>query len=164
MREFARQRRRGAARLRPGFVGADAQTAGEHAAGESRRHFRSAKLRWPVELEPVLLPEGRATTLQGRASGRIRAETLGVSLGGTFVVCDEPFPVGTDLHLWLYPPDPPPRGPRVLRLLARVRWVSETPGPNPNELPRGFGVAFRALTSTDEIALHGSFSRSAKVI
>lgn len=138
-------------------MGADVQTAGEPAAGESRRHFRSAKLRWPVELEPFsALPEGRA-------SGRIRAETLGVSLGGTFVVCEQPFPVETDLHLWLYPPDPPPRGPRVLRLLARVRWINEGPG-SPNELPRGFGVAFRALTSADEIALHASFSRSAKVI
>lgn len=98
--------------------------------------------------------------LEGRAPGRIRAETLGVSLGGTFVVCDDPFPVDTDLHLWLHPRDPPPRGPRVLRLLARVRWINATPG----ELPRGFGVAFRALTIADEIALHGSFSRSAKVI
>ena len=87
-----------------------------------------------------------------------------MSLGGTFVVCDEPFPVDTDLHLWLYPPDPPPRGPRVLRLLARVRWINDASGPGPSELPRGFGVAFRALTAADEIALHGSFSRSAKVI
>lgn len=83
-----------------------------------------------------------------------------MSLGGTFVICDDPFPVDTDLHLWLHPQDPPPRGPRVLRLLARVRWINATPG----ELPRGFGVAFRALTIADEIALHGSFSRSAKVI
>lgn len=87
-----------------------------------------------------------------------------MSLGGTFVVCEHPFPVDTDLHLWLYPPDPPPRGPRVLRVLARVRWVNEVAGPSTNELPRGFGVAFRALTSADEIALHASFSRSAKVI
>lgn len=138
----------------PGTVGGDAQTAGEHGAGESRRHFRSAhKLRWAVELEAV-------HPLEGRAPGRIRAETLGVSLGGTFVVSDDPFPVDTDLHLWLHPQDPPPRGPRVLRLLARVRWINATPG----ELPRGFGVAFRALTIADEIALHGSFSRSAKVI
>jgi hypothetical protein len=136
------------------IVGADAQTAGEAGAGESRRHFRSAhKLRWVVEIEPV-------QRVEGRASGRIRAETLGVSLGGTFVVCNEPFPVDTDLHLWLHPQDPPPRGPRVLRLLGRVRWINATPG----ELPRGFGVAFRALTIADEIALHGSFSRTAKVI
>jgi hypothetical protein len=87
---------------------------------------------------------------------RIRAETRGVSLGGAFVACDQPFPVDTDLHLWLYPQDPLPRGPRVLRVLARVRWINATPG----ELPRGFGVAFRALTAADEMALHGSVSRS----
>lgn len=96
----------------------------------------------------------------GSVPVRVRAETLGVSLGGTFVVCDQPPPVDTDLHLWLHPDDPPAGGPRVLRLLARVRWINATPG----ELPRGFGVAFRALTAADEIALHGSFSRSAKVI
>ena len=89
-----------------------------------------------------------------------------MSLGGTFVICDDPFPVDTDLHLWLHPQDPPPGGPRVLRLLARVRWIHDAVpgGAVPGELPRGFGVAFRALTIADEIALHGSFSRSAKVI
>ncbi len=88
-----------------------------------------------------------------------------MSLGGTFVVCDEPFPIDTDLHLWLYPGVPLPGGPRVLRLLARVRWINSglgaIPGAARGELPRGFGVAFRALTAADEIALHGSFSRSA---
>jgi hypothetical protein len=156
VRAFATQDRSELLGCCPGLVGSDAQTAGEHGAGESRRHFRSAhKLRWPVELEAV-------HPLEGRAPGRIRAETLGVSLGGTFVVCDDPFPVDTDLHLWLHPQDPPPRGPRVLRLLARVRWINDAvPG---GAVPRGFGVAFRALTIADEIALHGSFSRSAKVI
>lgn len=96
----------------------------------------------------------------GDASRRVRAETLGISLGGTFVVSDDPPPVDTDLHLWLYPPHLPSQGPRVLRLLARVRWINETPG----ELPRGFGVAFRALTAADEIALHSGLSRSAKVV
>jgi hypothetical protein len=90
----------------------------------------------------------------------MRAEALGVSLGGTFVVSDVLPPIDTDLHLWLYPPQALPRSPRVLRLLARVRWINATEG----ELPRGFGVAFRALTAADEIALHSSFSRSAKVV
>ena len=89
------------------------------------------------------------------AASRIRAETRGVSLGGAFVACDQPFPVDTDLILWLHPQDPPPRGPRVLRVLARVRWINSTPG----ELPRGFGVAFRSLTAADEVALHGSVYR-----
>jgi hypothetical protein len=152
VRDFARHPR---AELlgSPGIVGADAHAAGDHGAGESRRHFRSAhKLRWPIELSPVSSPPAR--------DARVRAETLGVSLGGTFVVCDPAFPVDTDLHLWLYPPDPLPRGPRVLRLLGRVRWVNASPG----ELPRGFGLAFRALTAADEVALHGSFARSSKVL
>src|SRR5688572_10124916 len=154
MRDFATRRPKELLGWSTGIVGADVQIAGEHGAGESRRHFRSTnKLVWPVELEPVHLPEGLARV-------RIRAESRGVSLGGTFVAYDQPFPVDTDLHLWLYPPDPLPRGPRVLRVLARVRWINTTPG----ELPRGFGVAFRALTAADEMALHGSFSRSAKVI
>ncbi len=91
---------------------------------------------------------------------RVRAEALGVSLGGTFVVTDELPAVDTDLHLWLYPPHALPPAPRVLRLLARVRWINETE----SDLPRGFGVAFRALTTADEVALHSSFSRLAKVV
>lgn len=130
-------------------------TAGEKATGESRRHFRGArKLPWPVELELARAPR------EGALPTRIRAQALGVSLGGTFVATDELLPVDTDLHLWLYPPRALPPAPRVLRLLARVRWINPTDG----EQPRGFGVAFRALTAADEVALHGSFSRLAKVI
>jgi len=83
-----------------------------------------------------------------------------VSLGGAFLACDPPFPVDTDLHLWLYPEDPRTRGRRVLRVLARVRWINATPG----ELPRGFGVAFRGLTAADEMALHGSVYGSVKAL
>jgi hypothetical protein len=169
VRDFARQRREGAARL-PAEVEDDVRAAGERGAGESRRHFRSArKLRWPVELE-----EARVLGSAHGEPTRVRAEALGVSLGGTFVVSDVLPPVDTDLHLWLYPQPAFSGGPlgstpaaskafsgvRVLRLLARVRWINATEG----ELPRGFGVAFRALTAADEIALHSSFSRSAKVV
>lgn len=91
---------------------------------------------------------------------RVRAETLGISLGGTFVVSDDPPLVDTDLHLWLYVPHRFAHGPSALRLLARVRWINQDPG----EIPRGFGVAFRALTAADEIALHSGLSCSTKVI
>lgn len=122
-------------------------------------------MRWAVELEP-LEPEGSAAPRDdadaglphGRARARVRAETLGVSLGGTYVVSDDPFPVDTDLQLWLYPSTPPSRGPRALRLLGRVRWINPTPG----VMPRGFGVAFRALTTTEALVLHASFSHDAK--
>jgi PilZ domain len=140
----------------------DAEATGERSAGESRRHYRNARtLRWPVELATVRAPG----ELGEGEPQRVRAEALGVSLGGTFVVSDAPPPVDTDLHLWLYPPQVFAGSGRssrlrVLRLLARVRWINTTSG----TLPRGFGVAFRALTAADEIALHSSFSRSAKVI
>jgi hypothetical protein len=154
VRDFARRRWDELLGCQPSEVEVedDARAAGEHGAGESRRHFRSArKLRWPVELEEAGAP--------GAYFPRMRTEALGVSLGGTFVVSDVLPPVDTDLHLWLYPPQAR-RDQRALRLLARVRWVNATEG----ELPRGFGVAFRALTAADEIALHSSFSRSAKVV
>lgn len=122
--------------------------------GEARRHFRSPPtLVWPAEHAPV-------RSSSGAPSPRARTETRGISLGGTFVVSDDPPAVDTDLHLWLYPPHRPPGAPAALRFLARVRWINDTPG----DLPRGFGVAFRALTSADEIALHQCFSRSAKVV
>ncbi|MCH9688838.1 MAG: PilZ domain-containing protein [Deltaproteobacteria bacterium] len=126
----------------------------EGGPGEARRQFRSArKLRWPVDAQPV------HRTAEGDP-GRIRAQTLGISLGGAFIVSDVVLPVDTDLHLWVHPPQPPPGGPTVLRLLARVRWTNEVA----ETLPRGYGVAFRALTAMDEIALHTCFSRSAKVV
>lgn len=97
----------------------------------------------------------------GTESGqRRRAETRGISLGGTFIACDDPPAVETDLHLWLYPDNPAPGQPRVLRLRAQVRWINATEG----ELPRGFGVAFKALTAADEVALHSGFSRSMKKV
>jgi hypothetical protein len=137
-----------------GRVSAELESASDRAGGESRQHFRSSrKLRWAVDLELVRSP-GQP------ASPRLRAHTQGISLGGAFLVHDEPLPVGTALDVWLHPDDPGPDGPRVIRLRAEVRWVNETP----NALPRGFGVAFRAITAADEIALHGGFSRSEKVV
>lgn len=92
----------------------------------------------------------------GDALSRQRALTAGVSLGGAFVVHDTPPAVGTDLVLWLHPDAPAPGGLDVLRLRAQVRWIDAMP----EQRPRGFGVAFRALTAADEVVLHGWFSRS----
>ncbi len=94
------------------------------------------------------------------AAGRHQAQTLNISLGGTFVVSELQPEVDTDLHLWLRPPRTAPGSPRVLRFLARVRWCSAGDA----DRPAGFGVAFRALTAADEIALYGCFSRSVKVV
>lgn len=148
-----------------GEAGAEAQEGRERAAGdersgdrpappgEARRDFRPpVKLAWPVEIEPVAWGRG----------ARVRAMTRGVSIGGAFIVTDLALEPGTPIYLWLHPPGPPPGGaPAVLRFRAEVRWLSEG---TRRDVPRGFGVAFRALTATDEVALHGYFSRAHKVL
>lgn len=123
-------------------------------AGEARRDFRPpVKFSWPVEIEPVA---------RGRGA-RIRATTHGVSIGGAFIVTDIALEPGTSIYLWLHPPAPqgPSGASSVLRFRAEVRWLSEG---TRRDVPRGFGVAFRALTAADEVALHAYFSRAHKVL
>jgi hypothetical protein len=96
----------------------------------------------------------------------VRATTHGISIGGAFIVTDLALEPGTPIYVWLYPPlvagGPIRAGaPAVLRFRAEVRWVRETAH---SDAPRGFGVAFRALTAADEVALHGYFSRTHKVL
>ena len=125
--------------------------------GEARRDYRPpVKLVWPVEIEPVV---------RGRGA-RIRAMTHGVSIGGAFIVTDLALAPGTSIYVWLHPPALGEnalheREPPVLRFRAEVRWLSEGAQ---RDVPRGFGVAFRALTAADEMALHGYFSRAYKVL
>ena len=88
--------------------------------------------------------------------------THGVSVAGAFIESDLVVPVGQALRLWLHPPAPHPPGlPEVLRLSVQVRWQNLLPA---RGLPRGFGVQFRAVTSTDEITLHAYFSAHHKVV
>jgi hypothetical protein len=124
--------------------------------GEARKFYRPReKLRWPVVVAP-LLPGGEP-------AGSTLATTRGISVGGAFIESDGVFEVGTALHLWLHPPAAPAVGglPSVLRMRAEVRWINDG---TKRDLPRGFGVEFRALTAADEIALHAYFSRAYKVV
>ena len=137
----------------------------EDTLGEARRHFRPRqKLRWPVVVAPLLAggePAGASMLAPFQGSSML-ATTLGISVGGAFIETDGVFDVGTALHLWLHPPGPIPTSlPNVLRLRAEVRWVNDG---TRRDLPRGFGVEFRALTAEDEIALHAYFSRAYKVV
>lgn len=126
--------------------------------GEARRHYRPReKLRWPVvvAVAPAVEPAGAFT-------GTTLAMTHGVSVAGAFIESDLVVPVGQALRLWLHPPAPHPPGlPEVLRLSVQVRWQNLLPA---RGLPRGFGVQFRAVTSTDEITLHTYFSAHHKVV
>ncbi|MBV1856785.1 MAG: PilZ domain-containing protein [Nannocystaceae bacterium] len=126
--------------------------------GEARRHYRPReKLRWPVvvAVAPAVEPSGAF-------AGTTLAMTHGVSVAGAFIESDLVVPVGQSLRLWLHPPAPHPPGlPDVLRLSVQVRWQNLFPS---RGLPRGFGVQFRAVTSTDEITLHTYFSAHHKVV
>jgi hypothetical protein len=127
--------------------------ARDSGTGESRRTFRPArKHRWPIELQPIESMGGRPA--------RVEAVTYGVSVGGAFIETDWSPAVGLGMHVWLRPLVEDPRPP-VLRLRAEVRWVSDGVR---RDVPRGFGIAFRALTAADEVALHGYFSSAHKVV
>lgn len=133
--------------------------ADDGAVGEARKFYRPRqKLRWPVVVAP-LLPGGEP-------AGSTLATTRGISVGGAFIESDIVFEVGTALHLWLHPSASTGAAsvsglPSVLRMRAEVRWVNDG---RRRDLPRGFGVEFRALTAADEIALHAYFSRAYKVV
>ena len=123
----------------------------DSSTGESRRTFRAPhKYRWPVELLPI----------DATSPTRIEGVTYGVSVGGAFVEAPWSPQVGAGVHLWLRPLVPSATPP-VLRLRAEVRWISDGLR---RDVPRGFGVAFRALTAADEVALHGYFSKAHKVV
>jgi hypothetical protein len=66
-------------------------------------------------------------------------------------------PVGARMLLWLHPPKVPAGTPRVLQLRGEVRWHNDRP-------PQGFGLAFRNLGLTEEIALHACFTLAHKVV
>lgn len=155
--DFAKTAHRPPARFED-EVGGDSQTASKpgngRSLGEGRQYFRaSRKVRWPVDFQVI----GSGPEID---PGRHKAETRGVSLGGAFIAHPHPPGVESDLHLWLYPHEPAVGRGSALRLRAQVRWINATPG----ALPVGFGVQFRALTAADEVILHSSFSRSAKVV
>lgn len=123
--------------------------------GETRRHFRPRhKFRWPVVLAAFGEDEHSADSML--------ATTFGISVGGAFIESDADPELGSALAVWLHPPGPmPPELPHVLRLRALVRWKNEESRP---DLPKGFGIEFRALTAEDEVALHGYFSAAYKVV
>lgn len=127
----------------------------EGSLGETRRHFRPRhKFRWPVVL--AAFGEDEAS------DGSTLATTFGISVGGAFIESDADPQLGDALAIWLHPPGPvPPELPHVLRLRALVRWKNAKGSP---DLPKGFGVEFRALTAEDEVALHGYFSAAYKVV
>ena len=88
---------------------------------EKRQHER-VEIKWPVKIES--------------SHGPITGETKDVSLGGTFIICQKPLPLGESFSLTLYIPDDEP-----LNITAEVVW-SNINVPESKIVTRGMGIRF----------------------
>jgi Tfp pilus assembly protein PilZ len=88
---------------------------------EKRQHAR-AEIKWPVKV--------------GTAQGLVDAETRDISVGGAFISCPEPLPLGHNFPLTISAPDHEPQ-----RVTAEVVW-SNSNVPDDKILNRGMGVRF----------------------
>ena len=88
---------------------------------EKRQHER-VEIKWPVKIES--------------SHGPITGETKDVSLGGTFIICQKPLPLGESFSLTLYIPDDEP-----LNINAEVVW-SNINVPESKIVTRGMGIRF----------------------
>ena len=98
------------------------------ATSQKRTHFRG-KARLPLRLDVAFCPAESDT---GELS---RAVTRNISLGGAFIVHDEPLPIGTEIYLEISLPglvEP-------LELGAEVRWLIP---PGDGNSVAGMGVEF----------------------
>jgi uncharacterized protein (TIGR02266 family) len=91
-------------------------------SGAERRQHPRIDINWPVLIET---PEGT-----------INAEIKNISLGGAFIGCKEPFPIGQVFSLTLTGPDKEP-----VIATAKVVW-SNVNVPEDKVVNRGMGVRF----------------------
>ena len=94
-----------------------AQSAGK----ENREHPR-VDINWPVSLETP--------------DGTIKAEVKNISVGGAFICCEKPLPIGEMFRLTMTGPDNEP-----VKATAKVAW-SNANVPKDKVINRGMGVRF----------------------
>ena len=105
---------------------------------EGSRHYRN-KARWGRKVNlryHVVEASGAGPTLS--------AHTGNISVGGAYIVTEDPAPRGAVLRVMLtLPPDG-----KVVEVDAEVRWVfdAEEEAPNPELEGTGMGVRFKNLT------------------
>jgi hypothetical protein len=92
-----------------------------------------------------------------RFDGLVRP-VANLSVGGFFVVSDQPPIPSQVLELELTLRDRPP-----FRVLARVCWVNDPRNPRAKGLPRGFGVKITQIAFTDKLAIVAALKRAAPV-
>jgi len=95
--------------------------------GEERRREARVKVNWSVSMET--------------SEGVLEAELKNISLGGAFICCKKPLPVGEVFNLTLMAPENEP-----LKATAKVVWSNEHL-PEEKVIHRGMGVQFLQMSS-----------------
>ncbi|MGA1825048.1 MAG: PilZ domain-containing protein [bacterium] len=89
---------------------------------KEKRQYERVEIRWPVTIES--------------SHGSITGETKDISLGGIFIICQTPLPLGESFSLTLHIPDKEP-----LTITAEVVW-SNINVPDSQIVTRGMGIRF----------------------
>jgi uncharacterized protein (TIGR02266 family) len=108
-------------KMLPGNKKENIITPSESFNGENRQ-LQRMEINWPVTLEAL--------------EGVMRARTKDISLGGAFVICDNPLPLGMQFRLTIGLP-----GGQNLTLTSEVIW-SNANVPEERIVFRGMGVRF----------------------
>ncbi len=90
--------------------------------GKQKRKHPRTNINWPVSMET--------------SHGTIEAEIKNISLGGAFICCQQPMPLGEIFHLTMTGPDNEP-----VTATAEVAW-SNVNVPDEKVINRGMGVRF----------------------
>jgi uncharacterized protein (TIGR02266 family) len=90
--------------------------------GEQKRKHPRANINWRVSMETP--------------DGTIEAEVRNISLGGAFICCEKPLPLGEVFHLTMMDPNNEP-----VTATAEVVW-SNVNVPNEKVINRGMGIRF----------------------
>jgi uncharacterized protein (TIGR02266 family) len=91
-------------------------------AGKESREYPRVDIHWPVSMETP--------------DGIIRAEVKNISVGGAFICCEKPLPIGEMFRLTMVAPDKEP-----VIATAKVAW-SNVNVPEDKVINRGMGVRF----------------------
>jgi uncharacterized protein (TIGR02266 family) len=91
-------------------------------AGKENREHPRAVIHWSVSMETP--------------DGTIRTEAMNISVGGAFICCEKPLPVGEIFRLTMMGPDKEP-----VTATAKVAW-SNVNVPEDKVINRGMGVRF----------------------
>ena len=99
-----------------------ASAKGTQTGGKENREHPRSDVNWPVSMETP--------------DGTVNAEVKNVSIGGAFICCEKPLPIGEMFRLTMMGPDKEP-----VIATAKVAW-SNVNVPEDKVINRGMGVRF----------------------